>query len=416
MQHIQTDFGTCPYEKGDEIFRRYIRQISNHVLQNLGRNVLDAIILIGSPSRGEATVGETSQGLKIYSDLDFYLVPKNGYEGHLLRAVPRVKQLLSLDPTIDVTLNVQTRKDLSNFGPTINTVDLISSGKVIWGDEEILSTVPNYSSHEIVKDDAIKLILNRIIEQLISFEKRKQDRKPNLYSSAKMFIDLSASILAFIGEYHSSYREKERRLKRCFPTFKNLPSIIPDFIQKVEFWTQFKLDPSKAVKETVYSPFPGADRNNLYMAVWLDSIQYARAILLWEIQQLLKPSPYPDTIQLLMSYFTNEPTLLKIKTWLKTIMRRQIKVTQLPFSKLHKIITKGSPRHLMYFSGALLFFCAPVMIQPSAAAQEEAMKYFKLSRDYLPIRHQTNNDRFTAWLQVCEKVTHLMRSLVLLEA
>ena len=55
---------------------------------------------------------------------------------------------------------------LRRLRPNIFSFELISHGKVVWGDAHILKLAPQFEASEIPLDDGFRLLMNRMIELL----------------------------------------------------------------------------------------------------------------------------------------------------------------------------------------------------------------------------------------------------------
>jgi|GEM_PF-3527985 len=172
-----------------ELINKYAKEI----VGKLG-DKLEALILVGSFSRGEGVEGA--------SDIEFWAVVKD------LSAVKK------LDFNSNVSLGFTTRKHLTRLKPYIYTVEVKKFGKVLYGDSNILNLIPDYSYEDIKPFDGFILLNNRIVEQLILLNKIKNGQEVNQYEFDKGYIQLVNSLLALNKNYRSLYLEKLEKFRK----------------------------------------------------------------------------------------------------------------------------------------------------------------------------------------------------------
>ena len=172
-----------------ELINKYAKEIAG----KLGEG-LEALILVGSFSRGEGVEG--------VSDIEFWAVMKD---------LPKAEK-----PKLDsnVSLGFTTRKHLKRLKPYIYTVEVKKFGKVLYGDKDILKLIPDYSYEDIKPIDGFILLNNRIVEQLILLDKIENGQEVNQYEFDKGYIQLVNSLLALNKNYRSLYPEKLKEFRK----------------------------------------------------------------------------------------------------------------------------------------------------------------------------------------------------------
>ncbi|MFA4932986.1 MAG: hypothetical protein WC574_00930 [Candidatus Omnitrophota bacterium] len=170
-----------------------INKHSKEIVNKLGKN-LESLILVGSYSREEEIEG--------LSDIEFWAVVKN---------LGRAKK-----PALDsnVSLGFTTRSHLRRLKPYIYTIEVKKFGKVLHGEKNILSLIPDYSYGDIDPIDGVILLNNRLVERLILLDKIENNQKINQYDFDKGYIQLVNSLLVLNKKYRSIYPEKLEEFRK----------------------------------------------------------------------------------------------------------------------------------------------------------------------------------------------------------
>lgn len=194
-----------------ELINKYAKEIAG----KLGEG-LEALILVGSFSRGEGVEG--------VSDIEFWAVVKD------LSAVKKPELAGNL------SLGLTTRNHLKRLKPYIYTVEVKKFGKVLSGDKDILKLIPDYSYADIKPIDGFILLNNRIVEQLILLSKINDGQTINQYDFDKGYIQLVNSLLVLNRRYKSLYPEKQEEFKKIDSSAASLPQNDKDdgLLNKIE--------------------------------------------------------------------------------------------------------------------------------------------------------------------------------------
>ena len=288
-----------------ETIDKYAEIIAN----KLGNN-LEALILVGSFARGEGLTYQNNGKLELISDIEFWAVVKNllspksiGMEGER------------------VTIGFTTRKHLAKLKPYIFTVEAKKFGKVLWGDKSVLGLIPSYSFEDIEPADGFILLNNRIVEQLILFNKIQNNGSVQQYDFDKGYIQLVNSYLAFNKRYRSLYPEK-----------------------KEEFFKLYK-DKNTNLAQKVHEAFESLKANSA------NYMQNNKAIEEW--QEL---RTHYKEIWLCESVYVGLPKVRdRIRGWLKVLgnvnKRRLFSISEVAVN-----FFRISPQFLIYCDAASLYF------------------------------------------------------------
>ena len=278
---------------------------------------LVAVVLTGSLARGEATWAVDSSRWVVLGDAEFILVFRQGTQ--LPRPTDREPLQARVESALDqqgiscsVALDSVFPDYFRRLPPRILSYELRTCGRVVWGDQTVLSLVPAFGVWDILLEDAWRLLANRTIEQftcdigrpraeVIGQRVGEGDGPPRLhYRLAKMYLDMATSFLVFAGAYEPTYRRRAQRLRElagasgAIPTAvagtpANMPFSLDEFADRVSEFTRFKLGEAEwPVDRGTCGSAP-----SLAEAAW----DYARRLWRWELQHLLaSASPSSDAL------------------------------------------------------------------------------------------------------------------------
>ena len=187
----------CAVEDQEMVAREICEQAKTACIRAFGQRLL-AIVLTGSLARQEATVvirfplettqpvqrdtdnGEretgdgkraTSQALALLGDADFLLVfRQDGDAAGLNRIAREIECALQAGGiAVDVGLGAVAPGYFSSLPPSTFAYELKACGRVVWGDDHLLDSIPTYPPAELPKEDAWRTLNNRMIELLGCF-------------------------------------------------------------------------------------------------------------------------------------------------------------------------------------------------------------------------------------------------------
>jgi hypothetical protein len=242
-----------------------------------------SLVLTGSAARGEATIGKTEEGWKLSGDVEFLVVVGRTSERADSRAVAQIKQQAAkklrtqgVDVAIDIA--VATPSYFQALPPHIFSNELRSCGKIVAGDLTVLGLIPKIAAQEISREDAWRLLCNRMIEQLSfvnDLENSTTELTPRLhYATVKLYLDMATSYLVFTGHYAPTYQERAVRLTALAAQSKErAPFPLAKFASRVVECTSWKLSGDE---ETC----------NRSIEFWHEGISYMRRLWRWEMIQM----------------------------------------------------------------------------------------------------------------------------------
>ena len=245
---------------------------------------LRALVLTGSFARDEASICAGPTGYRVLGDAEFLVVfrrsarlPGAGRMSEFAHAASEA--LAAKGVACAVHLAAVHPAYLQRLPPHIFSYELRAQGRVVWGERGILGLAPEYYPAEIEKEDAWRLLSNRLIEWLEAREACRAEGNAAAmelrYRTAKLWMDAGTSLLVFLGRYAPGYRARAERLTALalHPPAIALPFPLARIASAVERVTAWKLDPRFAERHAA----PAADED----AAW-----FAARLWCWEAARL----------------------------------------------------------------------------------------------------------------------------------
>src|SRR5579859_8029450 len=234
------------------------QQIADMVVTHsstLFRRGLKAIILTGSMARNEATCVEIGSSFHAHSDAEFLLLfhddaalPSDTIVSQLCRSIRTELSRTRIECQIHMgAAHVQY---LRNIKPHIYGYELRACGRVAWGEMDVLEQIPDFPARAIPREDAWRLLSNRIVEHLESLAKVKDNQHPMTdelrYSMVKLCLDVATSYLIFAGAYSPSYKGRQESLNKIAAENRpqdERPFPMAEFAEQTGRMTRWKLNP-----------------------------------------------------------------------------------------------------------------------------------------------------------------------------
>jgi hypothetical protein len=343
---------------------------------------LSAVVSTGSLARSEATSTLVGTSWTISGDAEFMLVFYK--DAHL----PSGAAIALLGQQIEselARLQITCKIDLSPVYPAyfqhlpahLFTYELKHCGEVICGDQTILQSIPDYPVEEISREDAWRLLCNRLIEVLEHSEapgtEAEVSSQSQKYRLVKLVLDMATSLLIFERAFVPSYRARRDALVRLASQGTHLQGLELDlqaFASLVFDCTACKLQPI----------IPGAAPLNLPSSTVL---QMAHALWRWELAQLAGAPFRTDDTALLMQWFKLQSPRKNVRGWLY-VMRACGWHRSYRWWPRWWALRNASPRHWTYLVAANLLFQAT-----DATSDRHVATWKSLSR-LLPVTKKTD--------------------------
>lgn len=238
-------------------------------------------------------------------------------------------------------------KDLQ---PRLFAYELRASGRVVWGDPSILSLIPEFSSTDILLEDAWRLLANRMIEYLEATSEVEactgalpQDLR---YRTVKLYVDMGTSLSVFAGFYAPAYGERSRRLSALAAgpeAGQHWPFPLRPFAEQVSIATALKLG-----KGPQQSADPGWE-------FWRQAIRYAKLLWRWELARLVGVREPAQNCDLMQRWMRLQPWGQGLRGWAFVWRTSGWLRSWRWWPRWARLAVGGSPRYWVYDAAQTLF-------------------------------------------------------------
>jgi len=387
-----SDFPGWEAESPSQLRLRISNLVREHCLFSCP-GALQGIILTGSWARAEATIVAQNGRYSILSDAEFLLVFERSAR------LPHQEKLASLKHKLERTLkNNGIHCQLSfaavhpeyfeKLPPHIFTYELRACGQIIWGDQNLLSLIPDFSPCEISSKDAWYLLCNRIIEQfqiLSELTDRSTLPASAAYSTVKLYLDMSTSLLVFLGEYRPTYAERANQLAGLarLGSWNDLPFELAPFARDVQSCTSWKLSPTTAGVVADWH-------------FWEQAMGYAQLLWQWELARMIGAIDRRSNPDLLKQWCRLQPVTGRLRGWLYVLRRDGWLRSRRQWLRWARQVRLGSPRHCVYRATQELLFRLPSLIQ-AGTVQPSAQASLTRAETYLPRLTRSSDSRRAGW-------------------
>lgn len=347
---------------------------------------LRAIVLTGSLARDEATFVRHGQHQTLLGDADFLLIFRER------RMLPPARDLELLRDRIEasldrrgigchVTLGVVDPRFLRGLSPTIFAYELQVSGRIVWGEPDILSLVPPLSAGDIPLADAWRLLANRIIEQLEIVTEFGDEpvglSRQAMYRTIKLYLDMTTSFLVFVGAYAPTYAERLQKLRvvaASEPASGDRPFPLHAFAEAVAACTRWKL----------CGDLPTAEVGREF---WERAVDDAEHLWCWELARLTGVSQQVSRLELFEHWTRLQPLRERLRGWLYTARQCGWHKSWRNWRKWIHLGCRASARYWVYAAGSELLFELPALAIPGRSARYPVVDLAQL-RSWLPVLSQ----------------------------
>lgn len=331
------NFTELPSIIGEETVRR--------CLEKCGRR-LRAVVLTGSLARDEATFIERGNHWCLFGDADFFLVyeqtqrlPSDADLAHLISAIEN--RLLARGIFGEIGLAAVHPSYIRRLKPRIATYELLTCGRVLWGDAGILSPIPRFSVEEISREDAWRMLCNRTVEFLGHAAEaplgKAESSSPIAYAAIKLILDTATSYLVFSGAYEPTFRSRAVRLSelaRDSATISPASFPLKQFADQVSACTAWKLSEGEK----------GCDPP----VIWKQAVRYAYTLWRWELAQLTDAPASLSDHALWSRWARRQTTLQRAQGWLSLVRRRGWHRSWRSWPRWIRLSFRGTPRYVVY--------------------------------------------------------------------
>lgn len=202
--------------------------IISEILKPVGTQI-EAIVLYGSYGRDEGAFYIEKGEVFVYNDYDILLIVKNK-KRILEKEIQKIQDtLLNFIDIKWIEISQVTKNNLRKLKPSIYNFDLKYGSRVIWGDHNILDSIPAFKTDQITLKDAEVLYFTRLYTFLGSLKLnafaigiKGEDSRFFRNQMAKAVLSIVDVLLLQKNMYDTSYRERVDRLANLYPLKKEL--------------------------------------------------------------------------------------------------------------------------------------------------------------------------------------------------
>lgn len=385
-----------------------VRALSERIVQSTAKSCsqhfgssLRAVILTGSLARDEGSMLDGRVSGELASDAEFILVL------HDHAPLPKFLDIACLTSKIESQLSAVgaqchlsltcTHDDfLRKMRPHIFAYETKISGRVVIGETNILSLIPEFTPADIPREDAWRLLSNRMVEMIEVLPESATDA-PNAqvcYRAAKLYLDIATSLLLFVGEYAPSYRQRCENLRELAASAKltgPLPFPLSPFFQAVESCTTWKLSANSAL---------GGSRS--WESVFT-ACQYAFQLWMWELRKMTGAEEALSAAELGRRAMKQQPMVARIRGWLYVARRRGWAKSWKSWPRWVRLCWFASPRYYIYCVAAQVLVRLPALLRDERSNSDSEIDWQRL-RKLLPEAGPRTNVIPQLWDQLATDV------------
>jgi hypothetical protein len=369
---------------------------------------LRATILTGSLARDEGTFQRTEKGTLLLGDAEFVLLfhdqfplPPADEVAALASAVAERLQREGLHASVE--LSPCHSRYLRSLEPHVFAYELKRCGRVVGGDPGALSLVPTFSCERIPREDAWRLLCNRLLEQLEPMATLRWPcaRPPRAvrYRTAKLYLDMATSFLLFAGAYAPTYRDRAQALRRLADragASVDCPLPLDAFASRVEACTRYKLDATGGEDLGTWSS-------------WREALDQAHALWRWELARMTGASEEASDRALRERWRRRQPARARVRGWLHVLRGQGWHRSWRQWRRWSGMAMRSAPRQWVYAAGTELVFALSRQLDAERPPEIDCAEL----TSWLPMRARALPEAGRApWQQAAHEVSLNYRELL----
>jgi hypothetical protein len=311
---------------------------------------LGAVVLTGSLARDEATIVEDSRGARVLGDAEFLAVFADGGAMPLESELRALEAAVSarLAPAIDCPISVGGvgTAYLRGLRPHIFGYELRTCGQVIHGDPAVLELIPSFGARDIPREDAWRLLCNRIVEYLEVVTAAVPLGGPPAadlrYRTAKLGLDLATSWLVFVGAYRPTYQDRAAAVRELADAgAADAPFDLRAFADDVAACTAFKME--------------GAAPLDRFIEMSSRVRRNARALWRWELARLAGVPAAASDAAIMARFMSRQSVGARLRGWAFVARHARGRAGARRWSRWAQVLG-APPRLRVYAVASELFF------------------------------------------------------------
>ncbi|MFQ5748070.1 MAG: hypothetical protein ACE5H3_01280 [Planctomycetota bacterium] len=241
---------------------KWMQEAADRMQAVLAPREYRSVVLLGGYGRGEGGVERRAKGEFPHNNFDLLVlatVPRRKIPG-LKARVQEALAPLAAECGIGLDIGVISHAGLLRSPCLVMWYDMRHGHKTLLGDPQALSSLERFRRDRIVPDDVRNLLVNRgtllVINDVLREQGgREEDLRRTLVRHAvKAVIGFGDALLFFLGDYHWSYCEKQKRMREQ-------EGISASFRRLYDQAMEFRFEPD-------YVRFPGCE-----LDAWSDRLR-----------------------------------------------------------------------------------------------------------------------------------------------
>lgn len=358
--------------EANALAKRLVQRAFEMLMPHLPEGSFEAVILIGAMTRGEGSVLERLDGsLALLSDIDFLIVTKSPAWHRKLRGdLPKraLEANAALRPeglTSHVDYLTALPDEIQSWPSSISSNEVLASGVVVAGEGPVSRFFPAHVKPETIDPhDSLAMIHTRMMGQLLFLKDLDSEEQSRfdfaLYHCAKVITDLAAIALSYHGGFVCSCRGRLDAMLEFVESEmgKRLNGEIPDLIDRIALWTDYKLNPDEKMLAGRCGQSP--DREGL-RAIGHEAWEWHRSAMrvLWReemegIFHIPQSVPIDDALVVLAKAPSSKRLL---KSWAKTWLHPASEWKRLSAWRTLTSLARGQePLGQCFASAAAMYF------------------------------------------------------------
>jgi hypothetical protein len=251
-------------------------------------------------------------------------------------------ELASRGIACSVDLSAIRRGYLESLPAQVFSYELKYGSEVLWGNTKIVDAIPDFSPSELSKEDAWRLLCNRLLELFECAEDLATNPEPSSdpldYKVTKLYLDMATSLLIFQDSYAPSYQEREKQLLGMANAAAQvtMPGCdVRELAKQVSACTERKLGNDSSRSEKLPLNYK-------------EAIRQARGLWRAELARLTGKAVTLSDDQLLLAWAKSRPFGEKVRGWMYVVRAQGWHRSIGQWPRWLKMSWKGSPRYWIY--------------------------------------------------------------------
>ena len=375
-----------------------------------------ALILTGSTARGEATWLPAAGGARWLSDLEcLAVVPDKAAlarEGAALDELARRigEDLARQGTLVAVELTATPERFFRSLRPQLFGYELRVHGRQLFGDRDYLGEIPAFTWKDIPREDAWRLLSNRMVEWLeFQWRRTAMPVDAQFYVLVKQYLDLVTSLSLVAGEYSDRYETRGAALGRlaewiapCMPA-----GAAERLEQGARLALEFKLRPAGEAFGWLAGGGPGDVREGLAAAglSWFYDGLFGLLAAVWEWELEAIAGVRPEKGRAMRGALGRVyGWRRRARGWGKLMLRPDLRRGKSFWTRAARLFAAGAPRSLVYH-------CARMLLEAEADRDEGLLRQVKQS---MPLLYDGPSNTWEDLAQQCVRnwKSYLRRSYV----